>query len=298
MFLQDLCYISSVNTGAPVGSGADQKTLLKLLEKIFAGPVIRYDAINGQEVTINTGVNLNKTTILEINDGMKSIFSRVNVLDNNTFYIIDDISELNKDYIVISYPKMQFKIDVDAQTLENIFAKISFDGQLGQQHVSTIITSKITMTSNKTNTLFLYNDASYEIIYNDVFLFIKFSQNGSFTPIFFLLNENLILARNMGVALTTFDRYQPARRPWQCVTFGVETGLTIGGPTVGGTKFAVTNLLVFGEKASYICSPSGAIPGQKNKSIYFDIVNNKNLFLFYSNDMNDDGYYLLFGGAS
>lgn len=293
MFTSDLCYISSVNSGAPSGSGANVKSMLELLKKVFAGPVVSYDAINGQEVTINAGVNLNKTTILEINDGEKSIFSRVNILDSNVFSIIEDISELNKGNIVISYPKMSYEIDAEQRILSNNFSKIQYG--IDDQNVETIAEHIISGKTVKFNTIFIYNGTEYEIIYNDVFIFIKFRQNESYSPMVLAMQEKLSFCRNNKVSLSG----TASSNAWAAVTAIGGAGFSFGDSQIvmNNAPLSLNNFLCIGESVDFLYNFSGGLPEVKDKTIYKDVINNKNFFIFYSSHSYDKGYHVMFGGS-
>lgn len=295
MFNNDLLYIRNNMSGAPALSFANEVEMLKSLKTLFAGVEIDYTLIDGQKIIRNQGISFDKTTILLLTDGYNKIYSRVQVINNNECIILEDISLLVLEDIKIYYPSVNYDIDVENKTLSNKFGKLTFKST---QHSGVSVTAKM-LNGNIAAELsidFVYNSGrpQYEIVYNDALIFIKTYQNGSYTPLIFAIQENVILCKKTKTPLVPDNLNN---LPWVGLTrIGkVEQHYSGSFNILDNAPMALYNYVILGERVDFICNHSGGSPKLVDRQIYSNVIDNKNIFIFSSSSAYDKGVYWMWG---
>lgn len=182
-------YIDSTMSGLNIPNNTSSVSFFKLLSNILSylkeENIFKYSSLNDQVVTANNGHSFNdEFTILEVSDGEKTIHSEIKYIDNNSFMLLSDISDLSTSKITIKLPKFNNPVSVIENTTVIDFpydAKVELVDT--NNHLNHIVYSKSSnsmkgrafTSSNSRN----YGGKGYSLFYSEYGLIFVYNYYGT-----------------------------------------------------------------------------------------------------------------------
>lgn len=190
-------YINESLTDFPVFS--DNAGFFRSIKKILIDGFGHYvpDLVDGQIVVFNNGLNTHEHTIYLVSDGIKNIRTKLNKVNDNTFEIMKDVSELNSNDIFIKTCPVgeweEAENEIGEVGLKNNFSTVFFSKDFKSWRIRDVdgqYTDYQTFGNNAATSRY------FSLIADSDSFFIKTWMNNSRLYNFFFLNNEIISVIN------------------------------------------------------------------------------------------------------
>lgn len=107
-----LFYVDNKTTLSPTIDNPKGKNIIIVFRELLTKLInddkqINYNLLTGNTLTVNNGLNNNDDfSVYEITDGVNIVYSKLKKIDSNNYLIVEDISILNTNNVIIKAPKL------------------------------------------------------------------------------------------------------------------------------------------------------------------------------------------------